>query len=306
MSLSLKPRQLVTRTLVVLRRTFSPQTLKSIFQFYREAINAWNAIKAPRLAAALAFYATFSLAPLIVIVIWLAGLVFGPATAQALFFKQLQAIIGASAANFLQDLLSAAARTPTGPVTGLIALAGLLFGAAGLFFQIQDSLDTVWGVPPRPWRGIKGLLAQRAPSVVMVLGAGLMLIASLALSTLLSAINAFLDKLAPDLTAAIDWSNLGVSLTVTALVFALLYRVVPNARIAWRDVVIGAASAAVLFEVGKFGLRLYLSVSSITTLYGAAGSFVAILIWIYYSAQIFLFGAQVCELYARRLGSRRP
>ena len=306
MSSSPDRKRLTVHVRAVLRRTFSTQTLKSIAVFYRDAVNEWNTIKAPRLAAALAFYATFSLAPLIVIVVWLAGQIFGPETARELFFQQLQTLIGPSAVGFLRDLLTTAAKIRTGPITSLMALAGLLFGAAGLFFQIQDSLNTLWDVPPRPWRGLKGLIADRIPSFIMVLGAGLVLIASLALTTLLSAVNAYLDKLAPDLTNAVQWLDLGLSFTITTSVFALLYRVVPDTAVRWRDVVLGSVSAAVLFEVGKFALRLYLRFSGVVSVYGAAGSFVALLIWIYYSAQIFLFGAQVCELYAQRLGSRRP
>jgi membrane protein len=287
-----------------LRSAFSKTTFKAIIELYRAAIDGWNHDKAPRLAAALAFYATFSLAPLIVIVIWFAGLLFGQAAAQSYLVEQLHAIIGPRVAQFVQNLLETARQTPSGPLASLIALASLLFGASGLFFQITDSLNTMWNLPPTPWRGFKGLIIERVPSILMVLAAGFLLIAALVASTVLATLDRWLSSISPELVANLGLVNFVASFTVIMLVFAVIYKTVPDTPIAWRDVWLGAITASLLFAIGKSLLSLYLSFSTVTTVYGAAGSFVAVLIWIYYSAQIFLFGSEVCQVYAKRYGSR--
>jgi membrane protein len=278
--------------------------LKPALRLYQTSLDRWNADKAPRLSAALAYYATFSLAPLLIISIWLAGLVFGSEAAQGHVINILQQWVGPDTAAFIQNLLQTASRTPTGPLTAIIVFVGLLFGAAGLFGQIQDALNTIWDVPSRPWRGVKGLVQDRVPSLVMVFGAACLLIISLALSAILSAFNHLLIDFAPELAANLHVINLLMSFGVIAVIFAMTYKIVPDASIAWRDVWLGALTASLLFAMGRFALELYLTYSHVTTTFGAAGSFVAVLIWIYYSAQIFLFGAEMCEVCAERFGSR--
>jgi membrane protein len=186
----------------------------------------------------------------------------------------------------------------------LITLAGLLFGATGLFFGIQDALNTVWQVPPDPprnvWRALLGIIQDRALSFVMVVASGGLLVASLAISTLLTVLDPLLSVLQPQSATLLTVVNLLISFGISALLFALLYRILPETKVRWREVWLGALSAALLFTVGRFVLSWYLTYSNVRTVFGAASSFVAVLIWVYYSAQIFLYGAEVCYVYTKR------
>jgi len=270
----------------------------------RLAAERWNADKAPRLAAALAYYATFSLAPLALVTIWIAGLIFGDQLAQQYLIQQIGNAFGPDSADFVQSMIGAVARNSSNPLFGLVALGGLLFGATGLFFGIQDALNTVWGVPPKPPRtvihSIAGIFQDRALSFTMVLASGGILTLSLAISTLLTVLDPLLRIVQPQSVVLLNVIDLGTSFAVEAALFAVIYRVLPETRIAWRHVWLGALCAALLFTLGKFALSLYLSYSNIRTVFGAASSFVVILVWIYYSAQIFLFGAEVGRVSADR------
>jgi membrane protein len=278
--------------------------LKPALMLYKTAIDRWNLDKAPRIAAALAYYATFSLAPLSIVSIWFAGLIFGSEAARSHVVNLLRQLVGADTAAFVESLMLTANRAPSGWLAAIVVIAGLLFGAAGLFGQIRDALNTIWDVPSRPWRGMKGLVQDRLPSVLMVFGAGLLLVASLALSTLLSTFNHLLSGLAPDLAANLHVVNLISSFGIMAAIFGVTYKIMPDTAIAWGDVWLGALTASLLFAVGRFALELYLTYSHVTTAFGAAGSLIAILIWVYYSAQIYLFGAELCEVCAEQFGSR--
>jgi membrane protein len=281
-------------------------SLFGLIDLIRLAADRWNADKAPRLAAALAYYATFSLAPLALVTIWIAGLIFGDTLAQNYLVQQIGKTFGADSAAFVQSMIGAVGRNTSSTLFSVIALAGLLFGATGLFFGIQDALNTVWGVPPKPprtlWRSIAGLFQDRAVSFLMVLASGGILTLSLAISTLLAALDPLLRILQPQSAAWLNLIDLGVSFAIETALFAVIYRVLPETRIAWRHVWLGALCAALLFTLGKFVLELYLSYSNVRTVFGAASSFVALLIWIYYSAQIFLFGAEVGRVSADREG----
>jgi len=276
--------------------------LKNLVLLLRQAVDRWNADRAPRLAAALAYYATFSLAPLVLVTIWIAGLVFGDAFARSHLIDLITQNFGADSAAFVQSMIGSVYRNSTGPLFGFIAIVGLLFGATGLFFGMQDALNIVWNAPPRPprnvWRSLLGIFQDRALSFVMVLASGVLLTVSLAISTLLTTLDPLLRLVQPHSAALLNISDLLISFAIVTLLFAVIYRILPEARVKWRDVWLGALSAALLFTMGKFALSLYLTYSNIRTIFGAASSFVVILIWIYYSAQIFLFGAEVCRVYA--------
>jgi membrane protein len=277
-----------------------------LFNLIRLAAERWNSDRAPRLAAALAYYATFSLAPLALITIWIAGLVFGDALAQQYLIQQISKIFGADSAAFVQSMIGAVARNTSNPLFGLIALGGLLFGATGLFFGIQDALNTVWSVPPKPprtvVRSLVGIFQDRAVSFVMVLASGGILTLSLAISTLLTVLDPLLRIVQPQSAALLNVIDLGTSFAIETALFAVIYRVLPETRIAWRHVWLGALCAALLFTLGKFALGLYLTYSNVRSVFGAASSFVVVLVWIYYSAQIFLFGAEVGRVSADREG----
>ncbi len=278
--------------------------LKSLIRLLRQAIDRWNVDRAPRLAAALAYYATFSLAPLVLVTIWIAGLIFGNTTAQHYLIDLITQNFGADSAAFVQSMIGAVYRSSASPLFGIIALIGLLFGATGLFFGMQDALNTVWNVPPDPprnwWRSLLGIFQDRALSFVMVLASGGILTVSLAISTLLTALDPLLRLVQPHSAMLLSIVDLFTSFCIVTVLFAVLYRLLPETRATWHDIWLGALSGALLFTVGRFALSLYLAYSNIRTVFGVASSFVAVLIWIYYSAQIFLFGAEVCRVYADR------
>jgi membrane protein len=276
--------------------------LKNLILLLRQAGERWNADRAPRLSAALAYYATFSLAPLALVTIWIAGRIFGDAVAQQHLVEFIAQNFGADSAAFVQEMIGSVYRNSTSPLFGLIAVAGLLFGATGLFFGMQDALNTIWNVPPDPprniWRSLLGIFQDRALSFVMVLASGGILTVSLAISTFLTVLDPLLRVLQPQSAALLSIIDLLISFAIVTVLFAVIYRILPETRVTWRDVWLGALCAALLFTVGKFALSLYLTYSNIRNVFGAASSFVVILIWIYYSAQMFLFGAEVCRVTA--------
>ncbi len=282
--------------------------IKSFVRLLRQAIDRWNADRAPRLAAALAYYATFSLAPLALVTIWIAGLIFGDAPARHYLIELIAQNFGADSATFVRDMIGSIHGTSAGPVFGFIAVVGLLFGATGLFFGMQDALNTVWNVPPQPprnfWRSVLGIFQDRALPFVMVVASGGLLILLLAFSALLTALDPLLRVIQPQSAALLNIVDLLISFAIVTVLFAVIYRILPEVRVTWREVWLGALSAALLFTVGKFALSLYLTYSNVRTVFGAAGSFVVVLIWIYYSAQIFLFGAEVCRVVADQVRTR--
>jgi membrane protein len=276
--------------------------LKNLLLLLRQAVERWNTDRAPRLSAALAYYATFSLAPLALMTIWIAGRIFGDAAAQRHVIDLIAQNFGADSAAFVQETVGAVYRNSTSPLFGFIAVIGLVFGATGLFFGMQDALNTIWSVPPDPprnvWRSLLGIFQDRALSFVMVLASGGILTVSLAISTFLTVLDPLLRMIQPQSAALLNIIDLLISFAIVTVLFAVIYRILPETRVTWRDVWLGALSGALLFTVGKFALSLYLTYSHIRTVFGAASSFVVVLIWIYYSAQIFLFGAEVCRVYA--------
>ena len=279
---------------------------KNLVLLLRRAADHWNADRAPRLAAALAYYATFSLAPLALVSIWIAGLIFGDILARRYLINLISQNFGADSAAFVQDMITSVYRNSANPLFGLIALIGLVFGATGLFFAMQDALNTIWNVPPDPpriwWRSLLGILQDRALSFVMVLASGGILTVSLAISAVFAAFDPLLQRVQPQSAALLNFVELSASFVIVTALFAVIYRLLPEARVSWREVWVGALSASLLFTVGKFALSLYLTYSNVRTVFGAASSFVVVLIWIYYSAQIFLYGAEVCRVYADRPG----
>jgi membrane protein len=269
----------------------------------KETIAEWEADKASRLAAALAYYAAFSLAPLLVIAIAIAGLVFGDEAAQGEIVGQLQGLVGQDGARLVEQMI-AASRQPAQSITATVmGVAVLIFGATGVFGQLQDALNTIWGVKPRPGRGWRGILRDRFLSFTMVLGTGFLLLISLALSAGFSALGDYLGHLLSIPEAALQAFNVILSLALVTLLFGLIFKVVPDAKVAWRDVWIGALITALLFTIGKFGIGLYLGKSSVASTFGAAASLAVLLIWIYFSTQILFLGAEFTQVYATRFGS---
>lgn len=269
-----------------------------------QTVNEWSEDNATRLAAALAYYAVFSIAPLLMIAISVAGLVFGREAAQGEIYRQLDGLIGAQGASAVQSMLQAAGEPAGGIAAGLIGLGLLLFGASGVTMELRAALNSIWDVPPPPSGGWRHMLRERFRSVGLVLGVGFLLMVSLLISAAVSAMGRYFQSYIGESEAALQAVNFAASFAVITLLFMLIFRFVPDAKVEWRDVWLGALLTAFLFSIGKLLIGLYLGKSSFASAYGAAGSLVVFLVWVYYSAQILFFGAELTQVYARERGSR--
>src|SRR5207247_9416825 len=242
--------------------------------------------KAPRLGAALAFYTIFAITPVFLIVLAIAGFWFGEEAARRQLFDQLQGLLGQEGGEAIQAVVAAANKPKTGAWATLAALGTLLVGATGVFVQLQDALNTIWNVRREPGRGLRHFIKDRVLSFAMILAIGFLLLVSLVINALLAALGKFMSDLMP--AQEIFWQivNLLMSLGVVTLLVALIFKVLPDVKIAWHDVWVGAMITALFFNLGKLLLSLYLGRSSTASAYGAAGSLVIILLWVYYSSQI--------------------
>jgi membrane protein len=278
--------------------------LKTAFSLLKETFQEWSEDKAPRLAAALSYYTIFSIAPFLIVVIAIAGLAFGQEAVQGRLDEQIQGLVGPEGADMIQELIQNVRQPEGNIIATIIGIATLLLGASGVFGQLQDALNTIWGVTPKPGRGILGMIKDRFFSFTMVLGVGFLLLVSLVISTVLSSIQGYFLGLFPGAEFILEIINFIVSFGVITLLFALMYKYLPDVKIQWSDVWIGAAFTALLFVIGKTLLGLYLGNSGVLSTYGAAGSVIIVLLWIFYSAQILLFGAEFTQVYAMKYGSR--
>jgi len=275
------------------------------WQMIEAAVKAWMDDYAPSMGAALSYYTLFSLAPLLIIVIAVAGMVFGQQAAQGEIVAQLRGILGAEGAVAVEGMLKAA-REPAKSVTAtIVGIVILLLGATAIFGELQSALDRIWRVPaPQAESGIWHLLRTRLLSFGLVLGLGFMLTVSLVVSAALAALGKWWGGWFDGWDVILEILNFAVSFGIFTLLFAMIYKIMPRANIPWRDVWTGAAVTALLFTIGKVLIGLYLGKSSLPSGFGAAVSFVVLIAWVYYSAQIFLFGAEYTWVYANRHGSR--
>jgi len=255
------------------------------------------------MAAALAFHTIFAIAPLFVIVLAIAGFVFGEQAASRELFSQVSGLVGSEGGEAIQALVSAAHKSKTGAWATVIAVATLFVGATGVFVQLQDALNAIWGVQRLPGRGLRNFIKDRLLSFALIVGIGFLLLVSLVLSAGLSATSKFMVGLLP--AHKIVWQGIHfvVSLGVITVLFAMIFKVLPDVKIAWRDVWIGAFITALLFNLGKLLFGLYLGRSRVISGFGAAGSLVIVLLWVYFSAQILFFGAKFTQIYSNRYGS---
>ena len=283
-----------------------PRPLAVVFILTRDTIVEFGRDKAARLAAALAYYAAFSIAPLLLVVIGLIGFLWEgeEAAVQARLMAELADLIGPEGADLIRTMLDNTTSTGSGLVATIAGIAGLVWGSSRLFAQLQGSLNDVWKVKPVPGRGILGFVVPRGISFSMVLVLGLLMIMALVASALLSALNEFLDEIVPLPIVVIEFGNHALAIVVMTVLFAAIYRFLPDAEVRWRDVWVGALLTAILFNLGKFGISTYLSTTATTSTYGAAGSFVLLLLWIYYTSMIFFVGAEFTKVYARHYGRR--
>lgn len=277
--------------------------IKALFGLFKDSFKDWSEDKAARLGAALAYYTIFSLGPLLLITISIAGLVFGTKAAQGQIVGTLQGMVGKQGGEIIQTAIENAGKPSTSIIATIIGIVTLLFGASGVFGQLKDALNTIWEVEPKPGRGILASLKEKFMSFTMVLGTGFLLLVSLVINAALAAFASLLKSLPG---ADILWQAAGVLVTlfVISLMFALLFKFLPDVLVSWKDVAIGAVFTAVLFLVGQVALGIYLGSGSVGSSYGTAGSLVIVMVWIYYSAQIFLFGAEFTQVYAKKYGSR--
>jgi membrane protein len=279
--------------------------LKTVVSLLKETFTEWQEDKAPTLAAALAYYTVFSLAPLLIIVIAIVGLVFGADAAQGQIVAQLQSLIGKDGAQTVQDLIVKSSHPNSGIVATVIGVATLLWGASNVFTNLKEALNTIWNVKPAPGRGVWGFLQDRVLSFAMILSIGFLLLVSLVISALLAAVSYWLNGLLHVPVGIWQIVDFAISFGVVTLLFALIYKLLPDVNLAWNDVWIGAAITSVLFTIGKSLIGIYLGSSGIASTYGAAGSFVIVLLWINYSAQILFLGAEFTQVWANRYGSLR-
>jgi membrane protein len=279
---------------------------KSISDLFKDAAVNWVHDYAQSMGAALAFYTMFSIAPLLLIVISVAGLFFGEEAARGEVFEQLQGLLGSPGALAVQDLLDSAGRPADSVMATVFGLVFLFIGATSVFAELQDALDRIWRAPQRakvsgPW----GIVRARLLSFGMILGIGFLLIVSLAFSAGLAALSKWWDPLSTGWATLANASELSLGVLLATIVFALIYKTMPRVRIHWKDVWVGAAVTSLLFIAGKFLIGNYIGRSGISSGFGAAASLVVVLLWVYYSAQIFLFGAEFTWAYSHRFGSRR-
>jgi len=278
--------------------------IKQTVPLLKETYNEWSAHNATRFGASLAFYTLLSMAPLLVIVAAVLALVFDPRRSQTELVNQAQQMIGADGAQAIKTLLANAQKPATGTFASIIAFITLLFGASGVFTELQQALNIMWDAAPANSAGFWGMIKARLLSFGMVLAIGFVLLVSLLLSAGLAVVGKFFGGLLPIPAPMFEVANFILSFAVITALFTLMYKFVPAVRIPWRDVIVGAIGTAMLFTIGKVLLGLYLGKASVGSAYGAAGSLVALIVWVYYSAQIFFFGAEFTHVYAESHGSK--
>jgi membrane protein len=273
----------------------------------KEIIEEWNADNAPRLAASLAFYALLSLAPLLVVVVAIAAIAYGKQAAQGQLFWQIRGLVGPDGARTIQDLLKGAYRPGTGALATALGVLTLMVGASTVVVELHSALNTIWHVPAGPdstgLSSILRLVKERCYAFALVLGIGFLLLISLVLNACLAGIGKFFGGLLPAPEGVLQAATALISFLVITGLFAAIYKVMPAVRLQWSDVIVGSSVTALLFTAGKQLIGLYLGKVSFDSTYGAAGSLVAVIVWVYYSSQVFFLGAEFTKVYARKFGS---
>ena len=277
---------------------------KSLWQFLKDVFTKWIDDDPFLLASSLSYYTLFSLTPLLIIAIAVAGFVFGQDAAQNQIVETIGGMIGPESAQAIQGMIENASDKPrTGVISTVLGAVTLLIGAGGVVGQLQTSLNEIWGVEPKSGQGIWGFIRQRFISYAMVLAVGFLLLISLVVTALLTVLSQFMGSMIGGAAFLGHLLDIVVSFAFVTLLFAMIYKFVPDIQIQWKDVWIGAALTSVLFTIGKFVIGLYLGSSGVTSPYGAAGSLITVLLWVYYSSVIFLLGAEFTQVYANTYGS---
>jgi membrane protein len=278
-----------------------------VLELFRRAVWAWWEDNALRLGASLAYYTLFAIAPVLLVAIAIAGLVFGPEAVRGEIVGQLESLIGRDGAQTVQSMLEGASRPRSGILATIVGSITFVFAATGAFLELQTVLNTIWRVKPNPELDIIGFIQDRVRSFGIVVAIGFLLLVSLAVSAALAAAGTWFDRNVPGIPFVWQALHAAVSLAIITVLFAILYRFLPDVKLEWSDVLAGAFVTAVLFSFGKQAIGLYLGQSATTSAYGAAGSVIVLLLWVYYSTQILLLGAEFTRLYAETHGSHvRP
>lgn len=278
--------------------------MKAVLALLKESCSAWLQDNAPSMSAALTFYAILSLIPVLIVATAVAGLGFGQKLAEAEALRQIQAVLGETSARVLRAAVLSANRPALGAIAGMVGVGTILVGASGAFIELQDALNKIWRVERESGNILLGAIKQRLLSFSLVLGTGFLLLLSLLSSAALAAVQRLMGQVLPWPVFLLEVVDFLLSFGVITLLVAMIFKVLPNTQVAWSDVWIGAAIASLLFTSGKLLIGLYLGGSAVVSTYGAVSSPLVILVWIYYSAQILIFGAEVTHVYANKHGSR--
>ena len=280
-------------------------TGRQLKQLLRSAVGAWIDDRAASMGAALAYYTLFSMAPLLLIALSVAGMVFGVEAARGEVFAQLRGVVGDGGAAAVEQLLESVDRPGGGPLATLLGVGLMLVGATTVFAELQDALDRIWRAPGRPPGGMWALLRARVLSFGLILGLGFLLLVSMLFSAALAAVQRWWGAWLADWSLLLQIVNQLSGFVLVTVMFAMIYKLMPRVRIRWADVWVGAVVTAALFSIGRMLIGAYLATGAVASGFGAAGSLVAVLVWVYYSAQIFLLGAEFTWAWAHTLGSRR-
>jgi len=277
--------------------------LKLAWSVLAETFTKWNEHKAVRLGAALAYFAIFAIAPVLIIAIGIAGLVYGQAAIEGKIVSSISGVVGSSTAQFVQELVASVSRPGAGLIATVVGVAGIILGSAGLFFQLKDALNTVWEVAPKPGYHFVNMIRDNALSFAMVLGLGVLMLASLLLSAGVNAVGLFLGSAIPGEESVWQLADFGLSFGLVTLLFAGIFKILPDVHIPWRDVWPGAILTALLFTIAQAVLSVILRLVNPGIAFGAAGALVVILVWVNLVSLILLFGAEFIRVYCRRFGS---
>ncbi|MDL2716274.1 MAG: YihY/virulence factor BrkB family protein [Acidobacteriota bacterium] len=285
------------------RRPFAPLlSPPELLRIIVSAARGWSDDNALRLGAALSFYSLLSFPPLLIVTISIAGLLFGRDAAQAGLLHQISQLIGKSGSEMFDQMIRAAARPGHGLVATAVGLVFVLFGATSVFAELRDALNLIWKVQQTEKGVVKGLLKGRLLALNLVIGTGFLLIVSLGVSTAIAGLGASVGRHIDGSGPVLESLDIVVSFGVLAILFGLIYKILPDVVLSWGDVALGAVVTSTLFTAGKFAIGAYLGTATVATAYGAAGSLVLLLLWVYYSAQIFFFGAELTRSYTERRG----
>lgn len=279
-------------------------TFKKIWKVLKDSFNGFSDDKVLKLSAALAYYTVFSIGPLIIVVIYLAGIIYGREAIQGSIFSHIEGLVGADAAQQIQNMIKNAVLNNKGNVAAIIGVVTLILGATGVFAEIQESVNMIWGLKPKPKKSWLKMIMNRLLSFSVIVSLGFILMVSLILTGLIEALMGRLQAYFPHVTIVLVYIvNLLITFIIISTLFAIIFKVLPDAKIKWRDVLTGSMVTAVLFMAGKFAITFYIGSSNIGGTYGAAGSLVVLLLWVYYSSVILYFGAEFTKAYAANFGS---